>query len=173
MIARYHRILVAIDGSDEAECAFEKSMGIAKRNNAVLNLVYVVDTSSYIAIAQRLPDSVYDFIEYGRRMLNGYRKNSIAAGVSEVNIIVVPGSPKKIISNDIAKIVKADLIVCGAQGLHAVEHFLMGSVSQHIVRTSPCDVLVVKTPSIRPKGQRSKEKLVNIERITDTSLELS
>ena len=39
---------------------------------------------------------------------------------------------------------EADLVVCGAQGLNAFEHYVMGSVSQHIVRNSPCDVLVVR-----------------------------
>ncbi|HHQ0107144.1 TPA: universal stress protein, partial [Listeria monocytogenes] len=38
----------------------------------------------------------------------------------------------------------ADLIMCGATGLNAVERLLIGSVSEYIIRHSPCDVLVVR-----------------------------
>ena len=34
--------------------------------------------------------------------------------------------------------------MCGATGLNAVERFLIGSVSEHIIRYAKCDVLVVR-----------------------------
>lgn len=37
-----------------------------------------------------------------------------------------------------------DLIMVGQSGLNAVERLVMGSVSDHIIRTAPCDVLVVR-----------------------------
>ena len=33
--------------------------------------------------------------------------------------------------------------MCGTSGLNAVERFIVGSVSEAIVRHAPCDVLVV------------------------------
>ncbi|MNG34045.1 putative universal stress protein [compost metagenome] len=39
---------------------------------------------------------------------------------------------------------KIDLIICGATGLNAVESFLIGSVSEHIIRYAKCDVIVVR-----------------------------
>ena len=50
------------------------------------------------------------------------------------------------ISRDLSKKIEADLIICGATGLNAVERFLIGSVSENIVRSAKCDVLVVRTP---------------------------
>jgi len=38
----------------------------------------------------------------------------------------------------------ADLIVVGAQGLNAVQRFLLGSVSEKVMRLAPCSVLVVR-----------------------------
>ena len=38
-----------------------------------------------------------------------------------------------------------DLIVCGATGLNVVERFLIGSVSEAIVRHARCDVVIVRT----------------------------
>ena len=46
----YNQILVAVDGSKESEWAFKKSVAIADRNNATLNLVNIIDTRSYAAV---------------------------------------------------------------------------------------------------------------------------
>ncbi|MGI2326762.1 universal stress protein [Planococcus sp. YIM B11945] len=140
----YKRILVAVDGSNEAEWAFRKSVEIAKRNNAELNLVHVVDLRTYSTITKRLPDMDDRVFDQGKELLARYQKAAQEAGLSDVQVYVSSGSPNTVISRDYAKRLKADLIVCGAQGLNAMERFLMGSVSQHIVRSSPCDVLVVR-----------------------------
>lgn len=141
----YKQILVAVDGSEEAKWAFRKSIGIAVRNNAVLNIIYVVDTRAYSVMTKRVPSIEDRVFAYGKELLENYKKEAEAAGVQHVNAIVTPGSPHKIIARDFAKRVEADLIVCGASGLNAVERYLMGSVSQNIVRSSHCDVLVVRT----------------------------
>ena len=50
------------------------------------------------------------------------------------------------ISKDLSKKLNADLIICGATGLNTVERILIGSVSENIVRTAECDVLVIRAP---------------------------
>ena len=62
-----------------------------------------------------------------------------------MNVIVEYGSPKTMIPREIPKKIEADLIICGATGLNPVERFLIGSVSENIVRSAKCDVLVVRT----------------------------
>jgi len=74
------------------------------------------------------------------------KEKALATGLENVNILVEYGSPKTMISKDLAKKVHADLIICGATGLNAVERFLIGSVSENIVRSANCDVLVIRTP---------------------------
>lgn len=145
MTLKYSQILVAVDGSKEAEWAFKKSVGIAKRNHATLNLVNIIDTRSFAAIEaydRSIADRAQTFAE---DLLNGYKKEAHAHGVDSVNILVDYGSPKTMISRELAGKVEADLIICGATGLNAVERFLIGSVSEHIVRSAKCDVLVVRT----------------------------
>lgn len=145
MSLSYKQILVAVDGSKEAEWAFKNSIAIAKRNDATLNLANVIDTRSFAAIEaydRSIAERAQSFAE---ELLNGYKKEAEAAGVTKVNIFVDYGSPKTMIARDLAKKVEADLIICGATGLSTVERFLIGSVSEHIVRSAKCDVLVVRT----------------------------
>lgn len=146
MTLAYKHILVAVDGSDEAEWAFKKATGIAKRNEAALNLIFVVDTRSFTGVKLHEPDIEEQAYDYGKELLDSYKQEAQANGVSEVNAFLTPGSPKKVILRDTAKKVEADLIVCGASGMNAFERYLMGSVSLHIVRNSSCDVLVVRRP---------------------------
>ena len=79
-------------------------------------------------------------------LLNGYKEQAEAEGVENVKVVIEYGSPKNIITKELANLVEADLIICGATGLNAVERFLIGSVSEAIVRSAKCDVLVIRTP---------------------------
>ena len=45
----YKNILIAVDGSNEAEWAFNKAVDVAKRNDAKLTIVHVIDTRTYTA----------------------------------------------------------------------------------------------------------------------------
>ncbi|MFF2755193.1 universal stress protein [Psychrobacillus sp. NPDC058041] len=145
MTLKYKQILVAVDGSKEAELAYKKSVSIAARNNATLNLVNIIDTRSFAAI-EAYDRSIAERAQvFAENLLEVYKKEAIAGGVKNVNVIVEYGSPKTMISKDISKKIEADLIICGATGLNAVERFLIGSVSEYIVRSSSCDVLVVRT----------------------------
>ncbi|MGJ5711712.1 universal stress protein [Staphylococcus auricularis] len=141
----YKNILIAIDGSNEAEWAFFKAVEVAKRNEAKLTIVNVIDTRTYASY------EVYDaqFTErskdFSENLLQGYKETAIEAGVKDVSTLLEFGSPKAIIPKKIAVDVGADLIMCGTSGLNAVERFIVGSVSEAIVRHSACDVLVVRT----------------------------
>ncbi len=145
---KYKHILVAVDGSKEAEWAFKKSVQIAKRNDSALNLVHVIDTRSFAAI-EAYDRSIADrATRYGKELLADYKKEAEAAGVTKVNTFVEYGSPKVVIPKQVASQVKADLIICGATGLNAMERFLIGSVSEYITRSATCDVLIIRTDDL-------------------------
>lgn len=142
----YKQIIVAIDGSKESEWAFKKAVAIAGLNDAALNLVNVVDTRSYSsaeAYDRLIAESAQKSAE---ELLSKYKVEAVQAGVQNVNVIVEYGSPKTLISKDLPNKLSADLIICGATGLNRVERFVMGSVSENIVRSAKCDVLIIRKP---------------------------
>ena len=55
----------------------------------------------------------------------------------------VPGSPRTVILDE-AEAWGADLIVVGTEGHGAIVRFVLGSVTEEMVRNAPCPVLVVK-----------------------------
>lgn len=142
---KYQNILVAIDGSTEAEWAFKKAIEIAKRNDAKLLLAHVIDTRTFATVEAYDRTIAERADEFATELLENYQKQATDAGVIQVQYVIEFGSPKVKIPKDIAKKNNVDLIVCGATGLNAVERFFIGSVSEHITRYAPCDVLIVRT----------------------------
>ncbi|MDR7239571.1 universal stress protein [Neobacillus drentensis] len=144
MANHYKSIVVAVDGSKEAEYAFRKSIDVAKRNkDALLTIVNVINIRSFEAYDRSSVDRAQQRSE---ELLNGYKAQADAEGIKNADVVIEYGSPKTKITKELANLVEADLIICGATGLNAVELFLLGSVSEAIVRTAKCDVLVIRTP---------------------------
>ncbi|GIN91140.1 universal stress protein [Siminovitchia terrae] len=141
----YHEIIVAIDGSKPSDWAFKKAIEVAKRNDATLNLVHVVDTSYYRGIEMYDMNFTKKALGQAQELLDRYAQQAKEQGLDKVETIVEEGSPKTVITKHAAKKVNADLIICGATGINAVERMFLGSVSEHITRHAKCDVLVVRT----------------------------
>ncbi|PLR98138.1 universal stress protein [Bacillus sp. T33-2] len=141
----YKNILVAVDGSKEAAWAFKKAIQVAKRNNARLFMVHIIDLRTFATVEAYDRTIAERANDYGTELLEAYKQQAIEAGVADVQYEIDYGSPKVKIAKDIAREYNADLIVCGATGMNAVERFFIGSVSEHIARYAPCDVLIVRT----------------------------
>jgi nucleotide-binding universal stress UspA family protein len=148
MTLKYKNILVAVDGSKEAEWAFKKAIEVAKRNDAKILLAHIIDTRTF-ATVEAYDRTIGERVnQFASQLMENYQQEAIAAGVTDVDYVIDYGSPKVQIPKDIAKKYKVDLIMCGATGLNAVERFFIGSVSEHITRYATCDVLIVRTEQV-------------------------
>ncbi|MEH7521813.1 universal stress protein [Bacillus sp. JJ1503] len=142
---KYKNILVAVDGSTEAEWAFKKAIEVAKRNDAQITLAHIIDTRTF-ATVEAYDRTISERADmFARELMEKYKSEAMESGVAKVEYVIDYGSPKVIIPKDMAKKQNVDLIICGATGMNAMERFLIGSVSENIVRYANCDVLVVRT----------------------------
>jgi hypothetical protein len=89
-------MVVAVDGSKEAEYAFYKSIDVAKRNkNSTLTIVNIINTRSFEAYDRSVVEQAQKSSE---ELLNGYMSQADAEGVKNANVIIEYGS-SKIINN--------------------------------------------------------------------------
>jgi nucleotide-binding universal stress UspA family protein len=142
------RILLATDGSEEAELAALRAVELAQRTDSELHVVHVGLVPSFLMSdpATRTYDRrLYEEIEEESREL--LRKLSwrvkVAGGtvagthlrMGEVDLEIV----------GLAKELEAGLIVMGCRGHRGIRRAIEGSVSDAVIRHAPCPVLVVRS----------------------------
>ena len=145
MFHEYSKILVPVDGSNEARLAFEKAIEVAKRNRAQVLIAHIIDTR----VLQTPTGFEGNFNEEIQRqtenLFQEYRQYAQEHNFNDIDFVLEYGSPKVYISKNIPKDYQIDLIMMGATGLNAVERLFIGSVSEYVIRNASCDVLVVRT----------------------------
>ena len=145
MLQNYNTILVAVDGSIAAEVAFKKAANVALRNHGKLILAHIIDLRAFQSVASFDGVLAEQAEELAHKTLNGYVAEAKELGLENVETIIEYGSPKSIIAKELPEKYKVDLIMLGATGLNAIERLFVGSVSEYVIRHSPCDVLIVRT----------------------------
>jgi nucleotide-binding universal stress UspA family protein len=142
------RILLATDGSEEAELAALRAVDLAERTDSELHVVHVgvvpIFLESYPGTLGYDGKLYYEIEEDSRELL---RKESwrvkVAGGtvagthfrMGEVDVEVVA----------LAKELGADLIVMGCRGHRGIRRAIEGSISDAVIRHAPCPVLVVRS----------------------------
>lgn len=140
----YKKILIATDGSNNSAQAVDAGMEIARLSNGKAYALHVIDTSSYSSGREdpkwtRLIEE--QLKTFGLEITATVEEAAKAAGV-EVEFVTLEGHPAEKIL-DFAEKQAVDMIVVGSLGKTDVERFLLGSVSEKVVRNSKVPVLVV------------------------------
>ena len=137
---RYEDVLLPTDGSEGAEIAVDWGVALADAFDSSLHTVYSVDTS-------RMPANegsayIHNALEEtGRRALAYVRTEARDSGVS-VSGNLAGGPPARVILS-YAEEHDVDLIVMGTHGRTGVERYLIGSVTEEVVRNAAVPVWCV------------------------------
>ncbi|HFI0140096.1 universal stress protein [Streptococcus sp. P25B114] len=146
MSQTYQSILVAVDGSTNAEVALQKAIQVAKRNQAKMTIAHVIDTRALHNVVA-FDASIYESLEKeAETLLGNYKKWATDAGLTDIATIVEFGNPKTLLSTNIPQEAGADLMLLGATGLNTFERLLIGSSSEYIMRHTDIDILIVRNP---------------------------
>ncbi len=146
-------IVVPTDFSEAAAHALEYSLSLAKTFQAKIVLVHVYEPIVYYSDA---PMGMPDLVELEQNirlvaeqtmttlMEKHVRSRQAEYGSIEVETVLVQGKPfVEIIKT--AREKNADLIVLSTHGRSALEHILLGSVTEKVVRKAHCPVLTVRS----------------------------
>lgn len=142
----YDRLLVPIDGSPESLEAVDEAAALASAVDAELTGLYVVDTRDYSTIPEAKWISLADELEReGERALAEAEKRAEAAGVT-MTTVVVRGVPHESILEH-AEDIGADVVVMSTHGRTGLDRFLLGSVTEKVIRSTELPVLVIRASS--------------------------
>lgn len=137
----YDRILLPTDGSEASDRAVEQAVGLARETGAELHVLYVVED---IPQAPELMDDEVEaqLREIGEEAIDAIRASADAAGV-EVVAALREGVPHETIL-EYADDADVDVVVMGTHGRSGLDRYLLGSVTERIVRTAEVPVLTVR-----------------------------
>jgi nucleotide-binding universal stress UspA family protein len=137
-------ILVPIDLGGNAKEVLDYAVALAGKLDAQLHVRHAV---SWPLLGTELPavvsdQAMADVVARHRaefeRLIAGYGGRAPFAS-SQLEI----GEPRALIVDGAARL-RADLIVMGTHGRRGMARLLIGSVAEHVVRTAPCPVLLVR-----------------------------
>lgn len=142
------KVLVPIDFSDYSKSSLRYAVNFAKKFNAEIYLIYVVEPVIYppdFSMGQiAIPSVNAEWDERAREELKNLAKTEIPEGV-KVETILKNGKPFVEIIDTAAE-ENIDLIIIATHGHSGVEHILFGSTAEKVVRKAPCPVLTLREP---------------------------
>ncbi len=146
----YNKILIPTDGSESAKRAGKHAIWIADASGADIVVLNVIEPYyPQISALPNFSEVIYDQLrEEGEKAVDDFRKDlelNQCEGVCKnikLTTLINEGKAYKEILKSI-KNEKIDLVVIGASGMHGLDRFLLGSVTERVVREASCPVLVV------------------------------
>jgi universal stress protein A len=148
----FKKILCPIDFSEFTDEILEYALDITKKYGAELHLIHIIPNLNYftpyesfftpeniIVVEKNMEDEVNKDFDAIIKKIDIPVKKVIRTGAAFVEII------------DYVKTESIDLIIMGTHGRTGLEHILIGSVAERVIRKAPCPVLTV-----RPKSRQFK-----------------
>ena len=141
------KVLLATDGSEEAELALRAAVGLARTTGSELHVVHVFPVDEGVPYpaevlkreAEETEDQAWTFLE---RQAQRIRDEGVAA----VEAHFRRGRPANEIVN-LGDELGVDLVMIGSRGLGGMRRALMGSVSDSVARHAHCPVMIVREAS--------------------------
>ncbi len=138
----FHDILVAVDGSNQAERALAESVDIAQTQSARLTiLTSVPHPAPTVVFAGTVAAPLADQLESEFAEILRRAAATVPEDV-ELSTILTATPASQALSEQVAS-GYFDLLVMGSRGRGAIRAMLLGSVSHHLVNVSPIPVLVI------------------------------
>ncbi len=147
---KFERILFPTDFSHHAGHAQEYAVALAREFKAELLVIHVVQLYSYVVDFGMENARQYEAISGTLQKLLDELLEGLAAEPFAVSGRLVQGDPT-VETVRAAQEEACDLIVMGTHGRGALEHVLMGSVAERVVRKATCPVLTVRLPGHPPQ----------------------
>ncbi len=138
------KIVIAYDGSEQADKALREASDIAGRTvGASISIVTVVPDLCLGDVSAIECEAIMKVMDADAKGSVKKANERLAAKGITAEHIIRHGNPSEEILRA-ADEIGANLIVIGSHGKHAAERFFFGSVSRRVMEHCKCNVLVIK-----------------------------
>lgn len=148
---RFENILLPVDFSEASHRAAETAIELAKKHKARLNLLHIYQ-NVVPPVYYEYTDNPFEWDpeleQRGEAALAKFISNHHTKGIEIVSHLTEGRVARTII--ELANRESMDLIVMGTAGLTGVHHFLLGSITEKVLRRAEVPVLTVRAQSADP-----------------------
>ena len=139
----YDRILLPTDGSEGTDRAVEEAIGLATETGAELHVLFVVDAES-VPYAPEMTDERLEaqLRRIGEEAIESIRERAETEGLT-VRGAIENGTPHREVLSYVDR-EDVDLVVMGTHGRSGLDKYLLGSVTERVVRSADVPVLTVR-----------------------------
>ena len=156
------KILCAVDFSDFTDMVVQYGNAMAKEFDGRLSLCHVV-SAVYMVSSHITPYVDYTGIESERVDMARKQLETLAADLDvECEIIVETGSPAEMIA-EIAHKKEADMVMAATYGGSGIKRYLVGSVTDRLVKILSCPLMVLHPTDQNRQGATGEN--VKLDRI--------
>ncbi len=139
----FKKILVPTDFSSQSDKSLDYAVMVANQFGAKIILLHIIEPFPYTTTdAFMVVDNSEAMRSIAETLIKNQSKTLRQKKISVKTDLIVGNPAQEIIKK--AEREKADLIVMGTHGRTGVEHVLLGSVAEKIVRLANCPVLTIK-----------------------------
>ena len=141
-------ILCPVDFSEESKLALNNAINVARRFNAQLNILGVLELHSRGYKGLKLKWNEIDEIgrEDFKEEMDAFLENFNLIDVNWKSIIKTGDPAKKILRT--IKNKNTDLLIMGSSGKSSFHRMIMGSVTEKVIREVPCTFFTLKTENV-------------------------
>ncbi len=141
----YSKVFVALDGTEQQDFVLARAIKVAANNGARLYIGHVIDSTALEAAGAYPADLVQGLEEAFRTSIATQLEEARATPeIPEVEVVIRAGRIRETLKDDMLDVIRPDLVMCGARGLSSIKYALLGSISTFLLRSTDCDILVVK-----------------------------
>lgn len=145
-------MLVAVDGSENSDRALDFALEFADKYDAELTVINVTESSGVAAVPPELAAYTSDNMVAVAKDLRKFHEDILTKAMAHVKATKpnLPVSAALRDGNPASEIVAAakegsfDVVVLGHRGVSKVREIFLGSISDKVVHSLPCTVIIVK-----------------------------
>lgn len=142
----YEKVVIAVDFSIQSRKAMEQAVGLCP--HAEFHLVHAYEPQfKDFTLGENLRDRIEENNEIRFERLIDNEMSSVLQALhmeeGRVNKVIRQGNVDEVLRNAVEQY-NPDLLALGTHGRSGIAHALIGSVTEKILKSPPCDILTVK-----------------------------
>ena len=146
------RIVIGVDFSETSLLALETAFSLSLESGGVFYLVHVLE---HLPVDMAVASVPHEGDELVQELLDKVRSlvpDNLQEGVTTEEVVLTGPVEKRLSEYALEK--DADMIVVGTHGRKGVSRLVLGSTAEHLLRETPCKVLVAKHKVTGPDAEQ-------------------